>query len=156
MIPNLFSKEPLPGKLPHDMALTIRRLREKHHSKEEFLRACFDFLRKRYHLRRLQVLAQFFNLFRKDIGWMWHKKGHLHCTSVNYVLRAMLVRSGLFADDEIILRLTTTWYIIPHQYLTVLVGDSRQVDVDVSTYDFGIPFGAHAGGWHCGSFFPGK
>ncbi|MBN1792067.1 hypothetical protein JW826_00045 [Candidatus Woesearchaeota archaeon] len=162
MIPNLFSKLPIPGKIPAGLERAVRDLKRKNRTKESFLRATFDFLRQKYTLSRMKVILEFPELFKTDLEYLWRRTGHLHCTNVNYLLRVMLVKSGLFKDSDIKPMNTNTWFVMPHQYLRVDVTDKnakaggarKEIDVDISTYDFGIPYGSHAGGLRCGSLFP--
>ncbi|MBN2142824.1 hypothetical protein JW711_05850 [Candidatus Woesearchaeota archaeon] len=153
MIPNLFSKEPLPDNIPAGMTAAIRKIKQAHPGKEDFLRASYLFLATKYQLKRLQVISKFYQLFIKDLDWAWNKKGHIHCTTLNFLLRIMLVKSGLFKDSDITIRLTSTWFTMAHQYLTIRISDDKSIDVDISMRDYGIPFGSHAGGFRCGSGF---
>lgn len=49
----------------------------------------------------------------------------MHCTNMNFLLRVMAVKSGLFNERDVRLRLANTWYIAQHQYLEVKLGKKK-------------------------------
>lgn len=153
MIPNLFRKEPIPMVIPKDMEEIIKKL-SKSKNKEQFLKSSFEYITKKYKLRRSDVITYLPGLFRKDVSYLWDKKGFLYCTPLNYLLRVMLVKSGLFSDTEIELKISNTWYITLHQYLRIKINKEKYINVDPWNYTFGIKFGDFGYGFYSGSIFP--
>lgn len=75
------------------------------------------------------------------------KKGFLHCTKLNYLIRILLIKGGLFKEEDIELRWTSTWLIFPHQYLKVKINKNKFINVDLWGKAYGIPFGSYARGF---------
>lgn len=143
---DLFSKTKLPDKIPVDMQESINELRLCA-SKEECLLRAYNILRTKYRGRRLKTYLRLLEVFSADIGKLWGRDGFLHCTNLNYLLRALLIQSDHFVEDDIKLRWTQIWLVSPHQYVQVNV-HNRWVDVDIWGYSHGIEFGDHARGFH--------
>ena len=80
-------------------------------------------------------------MYQKDLNKIIHTKGYMHCTTMNYLLRVMLVKSGLFDDKDIQIKLTNSWYIAPHQYLEIRISDKKKIFLDPWNYQFGINYG---------------
>lgn len=146
MIPNFFSKQKIPNKIPKDFELKINNF-SKGCEKEEFLRESFDFVAKGWGGSRFNLFWKFFRLFEKDIFEILNSKGYLHCTTMNFLIRVMGVKSGLFKDEDFELVWTNSWYIAPHQYLRVRIGKDKYLNVDVWNYQFGIDFGDFGSGF---------
>jgi hypothetical protein len=70
----------------------------------------------------------------------------MHCTTMNYLIRIMCIESWLFDESEIRLRLTHTWYIMPHQYLEISLWWGKTLDLDPWNYQFGIDYGKYGYG----------
>ncbi len=139
---DLFSKTPLPSVLPDKMQEVILELK-KSHDQKECLEKVYALLTAKYHGERLKTYTKLFQLFRKDIFWLWSRNGYLHCTNINYVAKILLVDSGFFQNSDIRLKWTFVWHISPHQYLQVKVGN-QWINIDVWANAFGIKFGNYA------------
>jgi hypothetical protein len=101
----------------------------------------------KYRGYRGKTWIKIFDIFENDINVLWSKNGFLHCTSINYVMRILLVKSGFFTEDDLRLKWTHVGYISPHQYLQVKV-DEKLINVDIWAYAYGIKFGDYAHGFH--------
>ena len=140
MIPNLFSKKPLPKKLPADLETDILELK-KLKTKELCLKRAYNVITKKYVGKRVQTYTRLHQLFIYDPKIIWKKKGFLHCTNQNYLIRILLVRSGKFSEKDIELKLTHIWGS-PHQYLRINLGN-KTMDIDCWAKTFGVPYGQH-------------
>ncbi|MCG2701474.1 hypothetical protein L6267_04875, partial [Candidatus Parcubacteria bacterium] len=120
---DLLSKTPIPNKLPEQMRETINELKTSL-GKEDCLRRAYEILTAKYRGQRIKTYTKLFNVFSKDIDKMWSQTGFLHCTSMNYLMRTLLIKSGFFNDSDIALKWTMVWYISPHQYIQVNMGMS--------------------------------
>lgn len=143
---DLFSKTPVPGVLPGEMQKITDELK-KSPSKEECLKKAYGILISRYRGHRVETYTKLFDVLKHDIATLWDKSGFLHCTNLNYLLRALLVRSDFFTEDEMRLRWTHIWYVSPHQYVQVKI-DDKWINVDIWAYAYGIKFGDNAHGFH--------
>lgn len=154
MIPNLFSKEKIPKKIPLEMKEVINSF--KNFDDLEFMYKTYLFLGKRYKPKRGYFFYNLPRIFRKDLNYLWNQKEkHLFCHQFNFLYRVLLVKSGRFKDENIKLKLTNTWFLMIHQYLNINIQD-RLINVDIWAYYFGIPFGKYAHGFKAGSIFPKK
>ena len=151
MIPLLYERAPLPDYLPKDMERKIASLKKKHKTQKAFLKAAYDHLVGLQVPSRVGTFIHFFDLWNWLPHNIWGRKGFYHCTQTSYLLRIMLVKSGLFKDKDILIKHTNTWLIVPHQYLQVKVG-KEFIDVDVYAAGYGIPFGDHSHHFHTGLF----
>lgn len=143
---DFFSKTPLPQKLPLAMIDIIDDLK-KSSNQEECLKKVYDLLSNRYQGARVKTYLKFPFIFKKDINFLWSQRGFLHCTNMNYLARILLVESGFFTEDDIVLNWTLIWYISPHQYLRVKVAESKFIDIDIWAKTYGISFGDYAKGF---------
>jgi hypothetical protein len=146
MIPNLFSKIPIPKNIPKELERKIREF-SRGRSKEEFLKRSFFYLASRYPGSRVNFVLKFGRLFEKDIFVIWNYRDYVHCTTMNYLFRIMLVKSGLFKDDDIQFKLTNSWYIMIHQYLDIRLPGNKHVTLDPWNYPFGIDYGKYGHGF---------
>lgn len=152
MIKNLYKKEPLPEKIPQGMEEKIKEY-SKSGDKRKFLDKSFDYLTKRYKVSRLRFLASWLSLNQTDVNTLWNKKGFIYCTQLNYLMRVMLVRSGLFTDNDIELKKSNTWYLFPHQYLKIRLSKKDSINVDPWAFYFGVKYEHFAHGFHAGRIF---
>lgn len=143
---DFFFKTPIPEKLPIEMDRIVDDLK-KSASKEECLKRVYDLLSNRYQGARVQTYLKFPAIFKKDINLIWSQKGFLHCTNINYVTRTLLVKSGFFKEEDIILKWTLIWYISPHQYLKVRLAENKFINMDIWAKNYGINFGDYARGF---------
>ena len=142
---NLLSKTPIPDKLPEQMQETINELK-KSLNKEDCLRCAYEILTAKYHGHRIKTYTRLFNVFSRDINKMWSKTGFLHCTNINYLMKTLLIKSGLFNDSDIALKWTMVWYVSPHQYIQVTT--NKKINIDIWGRSYGIKFGDYAHGFH--------
>ena len=91
----------------------------------------------------MNIIWKLPRLLLRDIDKIMQTKGYLHCTTMNYLLRIMAVKSGLFADQDIKLKFTNTWYVAPHQYLEVDLANGEKVTLDPWNYQYGIDYGEY-------------
>ena len=142
----LFSKSPLPDVLPEEMQAIVNELKQSP-NQEACLRKAYNILITKYRGVRVKTYTRLFEAFTRDLGKLWRKNGFLHCTNINYVLRALLITSGWFKEADIRLVWTQIWLISPHQYLQVKVGE-QWINIDIWAYVYGIKFGDNAHGFH--------
>jgi hypothetical protein len=132
----------IPDKLPAGMEQAIAKLR-KTRSKEECLRKAYETIRKRFVGKKFYYATHPLDLFVTDLDRIWNQKKVLNCTTFNYLLRALLLKSGKFAGKDLRNRWTLVWNISPHQYTEVNTG-KRKVVVDLWGASNGIPLGKYA------------
>ena len=143
MIPNLFTKQRIPSKIPEILENKISDIFINSKDKERFLKNAFFYIVWNRWWNRYNLIYKFSRLFRKDILEITNSKWYLHCTTMNFLLRIMAVKSGLFKDEDIILKLTNSWYIFPHQYLKIRISDKKRINLDPWSYQFGINYGKY-------------
>ena len=146
-IPNLFSKKPIPEKIPDSMQKVVDVLK-RCRSKEECVRKAYDSMHEHFQGKKWATWIKFWEIFTWDPNILWPQGGFVHCTNMSYLLRVLLVKSGKFKDDEIILKNAVVYYYHPHRYLKIDVGD-KVIDVDVWGSYFGVSFGDYAHGFNC-------
>ena len=98
MIPNLFSKLPVPDKIPGDMSLLVNYLK-KSKNKEDCLKKTFAIMTSKYHGNKLYVYFLMHRLFETDVNRLWKRNGFLPCTSFCYLTRILLIKSGFFCEE---------------------------------------------------------
>lgn len=125
---------------------TVEELK-KSKTQEECLRKAYDILIAKYQGNHIKTITRLFNIFEKDVNVLWNRSGFLHCTSISLVFKKLLLESGFFKEDEIRTRWTLIWYVSPHQYLQVKIGD-EWINVDAWANVYGIEFGDYAHGFH--------
>jgi len=145
MIPNFFTKYPIPRKIPQSMQKAIETLK-KCKNKKECLTKAYVIVTNRYHGHRLTTYTRGYRLFYTNIDWLWKNKGFLHCNHMNFILRILLVKSGHFKESEIQLKWTVVWYVTPHQYLRIKMNDGF-IYIDPWGFDHDVPFGCYAFGF---------
>lgn len=143
---DLSRKTKIPDNLPAGLEIEIRRISASS-DKEAYLQKAYDYLSARYRGGRMKTYALIHKAFQKDLEYLWEEPGFMHCTNMNFLLRTMLIKSGLFNEEDIHLKWTFVWFVSPHQYVQVDVGD-RWIDVDIWAKRYGIEFGDHAHGFH--------
>ena len=140
-------RAPIPEKLPADMASVADDL-SRSADKMLCLKEAYLVLSRKYRGYRYKTYFHIFDFFKNDVDVNWRKSGFLHCTNLNNLLIALLVKSGHFKEWDIERRWTLIWYISPHEYLRVKIGDSEYVNVDLWGKAYGIDFGDYAHGLH--------
>jgi len=148
---NFLTPPPLPAELPDDLEQEVARL-ARCKSQAEVLHEAYNLLTRKYRGYRLKTITHLFALFDVDVHHLWAKRGFLHCTHLNYLLKILLVCSGKFAENDVQLKWTQIYFHSPHQYVRVRLG-GKWVCVDVWGNAYGIPFGSYAHGFHSGSTF---
>jgi len=146
MIPNLFSKEAIPEKLPSGMEKIVEELK-KSKSKEECVERAYSAISEKYRGYRVKTYLRLFDLFVSDVEKIWAKSGFIHCHTMNYLMRILLVKSGWFEDSDVRVKWTLVWYISPHQYLDVKI-DEKAIIIDLWGKTYGIKLGDYAHGFH--------
>jgi len=116
-------------------------------NKEACLREAYDILSKKYRGHRIRTYTRFWQALTHDLHTLWGRES-IHCHAINLHLRALLVRSGWFKDDDITLHWSLVWYISPHQYVKVRMGPEQTINVDIWAKVYGIRFGDYARGFN--------
>jgi hypothetical protein len=136
-IPHLgFKKERLPTELPSNFSAEISRLDAEAADDMDFLKRAFEFVTSRYYGSRPKTVFYFWTAFQDPIN---HAPGFLPCTSLNYLVRVILVKSGRFRDADIQVKVIPLNFFI-HQYLKVRVNNTW-IDVDPWSAFLGVPLG---------------
>jgi hypothetical protein len=146
MFPNFFKKKPLPEELNDNFRAIVEHL-NSYSNKEEALKEAYQIIATRFKSSRFKIFIMFRRGFIKDPEKMWQKK-FLYCFQVNYLLRLFLVKSKWFKDEDIKLKISCVYYIVPHQYLRVKLSDNQYMNIDPWGYDFGVKFGDYLYGFH--------
>lgn len=144
---NFFSKTEIPYAVPQEVQLVIDMLKQTK-SQEECLEKVYEVLSKKYQGNRIKTYTLLFRIFTTDISLLWQRKGFLHCTSLNYLTRVLLVKSGFFENEDIENKWTLTWFISPHQYLCVRMQSGVYTPVDVWSARYGLGLGEYARGFN--------
>jgi hypothetical protein len=142
----LFSKKGIPDTIPEEMQKIVDDLK-KSSGQDECLHRVYWILSEKYRGYRAKTYVRFFEVFASDPKKLWQRNGFMHCTNINYLLRILLVGSGFFKEDNIRLKWTQVWFVSPHQYAQVKIGE-KWIDVDIWARPYGIELGDHAHGWH--------
>ena len=130
-----------------DLDAVIQNLKQAS-DKEVCLRRAYDVLTAKYRGYRLKTYTNLSDLFVRDPRKLWERSGFLHCTKLNQLMKFLLVQSGQFTSEDIQIKWTAVWYVSPHQYLMVDVGNNRFINVDLWGKAYGIFFGDYARGFH--------
>ncbi len=140
----------VPVAIPAEMESAVAALRDSRGKMECLVRA-YQLLTKKYRGYRLRTYTRILDALCSDLREIWRGSGFLHYTTLNYLLKILLVKSGHFRDEDIKFRWTFVWLISPHQYAKVRFAKGQWVAVDLFGRAFGIPFGNYAHGIHSGS-----
>lgn len=144
---NVFSKQELPKTLPKDALKIVSRL-QKAKSREDCLRSAYDEIIKRFHGEYFRTIIGFFRIFEDDFSKLWNKKGWQHCHTLCFFLRVLLIKSGWFKEEDIVVKWTLIFYISPHQYLKVRASKNNWIAVDLWAASHKKPFGKYAKGFY--------
>ena len=147
MIRYILPKVKIPDELPRGMEDLIKELK-KSKTKKACIKKAYSALLKKYRGYRFYTYIRFFDLFVYDINEIWDKEGFVHCIVLNYLMRTLLIKSGLFDEDDIKLKWTVVWYISPHQYLRIKISQNEFINLDLWGKAYGISFGDYAHGFH--------
>ena len=132
----------VPNKLPPAMQKIADQLK-KAKNKKEALHKAYHELTKRFRGEKYFFIKKPGELFVHDLNNIWTKKKVLTCTTVNYLLKVLLIKSGWFDKKDVINKWTLIHWKSPHQYLKIKLG-KKLINVDLWGYDNGIPFGKYA------------
>ncbi len=146
MVQNYFSKKTLPRKIPEELQLDISKLK-KSKSKMDCLDKAYGIVTSRYEGHKMDTYLRFGEFLNSDIANISKKRGFLHCTHQNYLLRFLLVKSGFFKDKDVKQKNLLLYGVSPHQYLEVDVGSKKKqkwVKVDPWGSAYGVPLGKRA------------
>ena len=146
MIPILLFKSKMPDKIPESMQKEVDKLK-KCKSKMDCLKKAYNIITTRYHGSTPQLILNYYDFLTTDVDKLWKRQGYLHCHYQNYLLRVLLVKSGFFKDEDILLKFTVTYGLSPHAYLKINAGD-KFVFADPWFHYRGLPLGDHARGFH--------
>jgi hypothetical protein len=138
-----FKKYPAPRDLPDEVRLAIAELEKRSFDQRSYLQAAYDFVRSRWHSERFKTITELPLAFRTDLKEIWQKSGYAHCTSINFILYALLANSKFFTPGDIRLR-HTIFNLMIHQYLRVRVGKDW-LDVEPSLVFLNLPVGQRPG-----------
>ena len=136
--------EPVPDEIPAEMMKQISALKKKYKTKEAFLKGAYEFVVDRYESKFMGAFLYFHRNFWRDTHKIWHHKGVLACTVLSFLLRVMLVKSGMFKEDEIVNTHSICGPSI-HQFLHVKVG-KKWIYADPWGACHDVKFGEY-GGW---------
>ncbi len=146
-IPNLFNKEPLPSELPLDLIEAVEEVRSTN-NKKQALEKAYVILTAKYRGYKFMTYLKLWLLWEVDLNKIWRRSGFLHCTSMNYLLRILLVKSGWFTEDDIHLAYSLIWYISIHQYLKVRLAERKWINVDIWYHYYGKGLGEYGHGFY--------
>ena len=138
----------MPTLLPTEMEEIINNQLKSADSPEECLKRVYNILSLKYYGNRWKIVSRFWELFNLNPQRLWAKSGFLYCTSINYLMKILLTRSGWFKKGDIATKWSLTWNFFPHQYLRARVDSNKYINADVWAKIFGIEFGDHAHGFH--------
>ena len=151
MFPNLFSKKPLPKKIPPHLEKIIKQLK-KSKTKEQCLKKAYDILTKNYKGFKFNLFKRLSDLFVQDIANLSKRKGEHFCQHLDYIMRIVLVKSGFFKDEDIEQKITLFWYFSLHQYLRIKINKNKYINIDIWSKRYGIRFGDYAHGFNVSPF----
>lgn len=145
LIPNFFEKEPIPDITNQELLAAITRVQQQPNIAAAMQEA-LDILSDKYESRRFSTWVYLWKAYEKDPNVLWTRRGFLHCTQQNYLFRILMVKSGKLSDDEITFGHSFVWYISPHQYLKIRMGDAL-IAVDTWNYQLGAKIDEYAAGF---------
>jgi hypothetical protein len=142
MLAHIFYKFPLPQRLPQNMQKEVKKL-SKLKTKKECINAIYLLILKKYRGARIYGGLNFY--FNNNIQKMWLDKDNQHCTNLNYIVRILLVKSGHFKEQDIILGYSFIAFS-PHQYLKLKIGKGN-LSLDPWGWTKGWKLGQYAHGF---------
>lgn len=148
-VPNLGFKRKIVEVLPDSVIADISKIVDSSNNKKDVLSSLVDYQLSFFYSRMGFVIPKFWLLFESSFNKLWSKKGFLHCHQQNFVMRTLLLNTGLFSEEDIKLVLGSCYFNI-HQYLLVNVGSVNKewVFVDCFAISMGYPLGDHLNVFH--------
>ena len=144
--PNFIKKEAILDNLPKTIA-KITDIVSKEKDKHLALRSAYNLVSEKFPGYRIRMFFRFWIIYSKDLNKLV-TYNYLFCTQVNYILRNVLVKSTWYRDEDIQLKWTLVWYIIPHQYLRIKIKENEYMNIDPWSRRLGIKFGDYLYGFH--------
>jgi len=114
-------------------------------NQEVCLKNAYDLLTTKFKGYKFLTYLMIHELFIFDLDWLWSKY-LIHCTHLNQFLEILLVRSGHFKESDIKPKWTLFYYVSPHQYLRIKVGQ-KWMNIDIWGGTHGVAFGRYAHGF---------
>ncbi|MCK5449361.1 hypothetical protein KAI32_00690 [Candidatus Pacearchaeota archaeon] len=124
MILNIFRRIEIPDVIPKQLDIKIKEF-SKSRDKEEFLHKSFLYIVSNWGGSRINTILKFFRGYQTNLNKIIKMKGYMPCVTMNYLLRVMVVKSGFFEDKDIKIKLTNSWFIVPHQYLEIKISNKK-------------------------------
>lgn len=152
MIQNFLFKKDLPTSLPKSLKIEVDKV-AKTKTKRQAAKLAYKIVTDKYYGHRAETYFNVKKLLQTDVNKIWAESGFYQCTTQNYLIRLLLVKSGKFKDSEVEQKLTLIWYIGPHQYLKVWLDKDNHVYLDPWSKVYRVPFGQRAHGFKSGKMF---
>lgn len=140
MIYNI-TQHQLPKRVSKDIQTAINQVKATK-SKDAAVKKAYSLIHKQFRGGKVETYSKLFYLFKTDINRIWKEGDFVHCTTMNYFLRILLVKSGKFKDAEITNHWTLSMWFSPHQFIRI-----SNYDVDMWGSYYNVPFGKHAVGF---------
>ena len=146
MIPHLFKKEHIPKITNPALKKAISRVKRASDLEDAMKTAAYEInkITEPSGGARFQTLPKIKRAFEKDPNILWSRKGYMHCTHQNYLVRILLVKSGWLKDKQITLGYSLIWYISPHQYLKIKLDKHKTIAIDPWNMNRGAKLGEYA------------
>lgn len=146
VIPHLgFTKVPVPETVPTDIQNVIDELSRSAKNNGHFLEPAYTYVTKKHSGSRSKTVTMFWRAFQNPL--YAKRGGFMPCTTQNYLLRTLLIKSGRFNESDIKLKVAPLNLFI-HQYLKVNLGDHGGIiDVDPWSHFLGLKLGEKAIGF---------
>jgi hypothetical protein len=138
-IPNLGFKRKIKEKLPHEAKEKLMRITKESKDKNEALKKVISYQLSIFYSEMRQVYPRFKFLFESSFNKLWEKKGFLHCHQQNFVLRRLLLGTGMFTEKDIKLK-HTFCYLNMHQYLKINIGKNRKEWLNVDPFAMSLGY----------------
>ena len=115
-------------------------------SQEEALRVAYQLVSEKFWGKRFATYFLFWKFFEWDVNRLWKRRGFMHCTQQNLLMKTLLVESGWFGKDEVSYGYSLVWHVSPHQYLKVKL-NGEWLAVDTWNKRYGARLGEYASGF---------
>lgn len=146
MVPFFFFKAPLTKITNQNLQKTINQLKQAP-SAEAATKQALEILKAKYDSGTVRTYFFFWMATQSDPNVLWDRKGFMHCTQQNHLLRLLLVKSEQVEERDIRLGYSLIWYISIHQYLKITLEKDRTVGVDPWSYGRGAKWNEFASGF---------